>query len=47
MYNVQIGPKAEEIQPTAETLFISLTKTEENEANADDTEEATDEEAAN
>lgn len=48
MYNVQIGPKSDDIQPIAETLFISLTKTEENTANdeaaADD---AADEEAAN
>lgn len=49
MYNVQIGPKSEDIQPIAETLFISLTKTEENTANtdADAAEEATEEEAAN
>lgn len=48
MYNVQIGPKSEDIQPIAETLFISLTKTEENDAAADETtDEAADEEAAN
>ena len=51
MYNVQIGPKSEELQPTAETLFISLTNTEENTANtgdvAEETTEAADEEAAN
>lgn len=43
MYNVQIGPKAEELQPTAQTLFISLTKSEENTANeeaGEETEEA-------
>lgn len=40
MYNVQIGPKSEELQPTAQTLFISLTKSEENAANEDAGEEA-------
>lgn len=42
MYNVQVGPKAEELQPTAETLFISLSKSEENTAveDAEETEEA-------
>lgn len=53
MYNVQIGPKSEELQPTAETLFISLIKSEENTYKddaqaADETaDEAADEEAAN
>ena len=36
MYNVQIGPKSDDIQPTAETLFISLIKTEDNTANTGD-----------
>ena len=53
MYNVQIGPKSEELQPTAETLFISLIKSEENtykddaEAADETADEAADEEAAN
>ena len=35
MYNVQIGPKSDDIQPIAETLFISLIKTEDNVENAE------------
>ncbi len=30
MYNVQIGPKSDDVQPIAETLFVSLIKTEDN-----------------
>ena len=48
MYNVQIGPKSDDIQPIAETLFVSLIKTEDNEENAEaETDAAADEEAAN
>lgn len=47
MYNVHIGPKSDEIQPTAETLFISLIKSEENTYNEAAADEAADEEAAN
>ena len=35
MYNVQIGPKSDDIQPIAETLFVSLIKTEDNVENAE------------
>ena len=48
MYNVQIGPKSDDIQPIAETLFVSLIKTEDNVENAEaETDAAADEEAAN
>ena len=48
MYNVQIGPKSDDVQPIAETLFVSLIKTEDNEENAEaETDAAADEEAAN
>ena len=48
MYNVQIGPKSDYIQPIAETLFVSLIKTEDNVENAEaETDAAADEEAAN
>ena len=48
MHNVQIGPKSDDIQPIAETLFVSLIKTEDNEENAEaETDAAADEEAAN
>lgn len=45
VYNVQIGPKGEEIQPIAATLFVSLCRTSENPENAADA-EAADAEAA-
>lgn len=47
MYNVQIGPKSDDVQPVAQTLFISLIKTEDNTANTDAEAETADEEAAN
>ena len=48
MYNVQIGPKSDDIQPIAETLFVSLIKTDDNVENAEaETDAAADEEAAN
>ena len=48
MYNVQIGPKSDDVQPIAETLFVSLIKTEDNVENAEaETDAAADEEAAN
>ena len=48
MYNVQIGPKSDDIQPIAETLFVSLIKTEDNVENAEaESDAAADEEAAN
>lgn len=47
MYNVQIGPKSDDVQPVAQTLFLSLIKTEDNTANTDTEAEAADEEAAN
>lgn len=47
MYNVQIGPKSDDVQPVAQTLFLSLIKTEDNTANTDAEAEAADEEAAN
>ena len=48
MYNVQIGPKSDDIQPIAETLFVSLIKTEDNVEDAEaETDAAADEEAAN
>ena len=40
MYNVQIGPKSEEIQPIAATLFVSLCRTSENPEKAADAEAA-------
>ena len=46
MYNVQIGPKADDVEPIAQTLFISLSKTEENDEEAEPAEEAVTEEAA-
>ena len=46
MYNVQIGPKADDVEPIAQTLFISLSKTEENDEEAEPAEEAATEEAA-
>ena len=48
MYNVQIGPKSDDVQPIAETLFVSLIKTEDNVEDAEaETDAAADEEAAN
>ena len=40
MYNVQIGPKGDDVEPIAQNLFISLSKTEENEETDDSTETA-------
>lgn len=36
MYQVQIGPKADDVETIAQTLFISLIKTEDNTDNADE-----------
>ena len=45
---VQIGPKSDDVQPIAETLFVSLIKTEDNVEDAEaETDAAADEEAAN
>ena len=46
MYNVQIGPKGDDVEPIAQNLFISLSKTEENDEEAEPAEEAVTEEAA-